>query len=613
MHVPPIFPHAVPTAGEPGRQTPSVQDARDRLPSLTNVSATRLRALDSSLKKIASMAGLPPGAILLTPPILRERVLGRSAAADQLERESRSTVLSDLRFVLRCFDIIDGRDGPLLPAWEVQLAGFRKLEQTEEDRLARAARLKKVVLFPFGRFCSARNVPPEGVCVETLIAFELHLANRTLAVNPSKTAGAVRGAWNRACAQAPGWIGQPLGLRKPAGQYVLPLKIFPESFQADLALFGQRLGATSLDLLEDPIKGEDDDTPLVQAAALRSSSVALRQSHTNWAASAAVASGVPIVDITSLASLVTPLERAKAAIRYLYDRAGGKPSAAGMHVAEVLCIIAKHYVRLPPKQVAKIKSWGKPVALKYRGMTEKNERSVREIMQPDRLEKLLALPDALMQAARQLRVTSPNQARSLALRAVAIGILLRLPLRLANLAGMRLDRHFHRPDPRRGLVTHVMIPAEDTKNKRPISLPVSKATAKLIEEWIADYRTPSVPGCAYLFPGLNTGDRPIGHQGLREAIKRAVKAHAGVALTPHQFRHLAARLFLEAYPGHFEELRQLLGHETVTSTTRSYSGAEGEAAARRYDEALLSRHNRKKPAPGRRGPGRPGAPRPGRG
>jgi hypothetical protein len=299
-------------------------------------------------------------------------------------------------------------------------------------------------------------VAPADVSVGTLGAFEAYLVARTLTTRPSKRAGEVRSGWNEACARVEPWVGQPIGARSRPKQYTLPLEAFPETFQADLAAFGQRMGATSLDALDEP--GSEDDGPLTRAAALRSLHRGAAPEPCPLGSERLGGERGAVDDVTSLASLVTPPERAKAAIRYLYNRAGQQPSAAGTHVAEVLRIIAKHHVGLPPPQVARIKAWSTPVALNYRGMTERNERCVRAMMQPERLERLLQLPEALMRAARQLRTASPAQARSLALRAVAIGILIKLPIRLANLAGLRLDRHFHRPDPGRGHISHLLIP-----------------------------------------------------------------------------------------------------------------------------------------------------------
>jgi hypothetical protein len=84
-----------------------------------------------------------------------------------------------------------------------------------------------------------------------------------------------------------------------------------------------------------------------------------------------VAAGTPIQEITSLASLVKPIDRVKLILKFLYKRAGDRPSAGAGHVADVLRIIARHYLQLPVEQIERIKGWTKPVRLNYPGMTEK--------------------------------------------------------------------------------------------------------------------------------------------------------------------------------------------------------------------------------------------------
>ena len=73
------------------------------------------------------------------------------------------------------------------------------------------------------------------------------------------------------------------------------------------------------------------------------------------------------------------------------------------------------------------------------------------------------------------------------------------------------------------------------------------------------------------------------------AVRDTMEQHVGVALTPHQFRHLAARRYLDAFPGHYESVRQLLGHKEMATTMRHYAGAEQEAAVRRLDAILFDR------------------------
>jgi integrase len=594
MHIKPPSRLANLPLGSAAEPPLNVPEAQLLIAGWTDLSDSRRRDLVSNLSTVARMAGLPPREVLLTPASLRERVLDRSAAGHGISDSTMRTVLSGLRYVMRRVGVIDRAGGPLIPAWEAECGRL--------DTYQRAG------LIGLARFCSANGIPPEAVCRETFAAFETYLITRTVTTLPRKAAGAARTSWDRICARVVGWPGRPVGRLGNENAYVLELSAFPQSFQAAIASFGQQLGAGALDDFGSVGSRDGDPDFLIPTRRMSASAVALRQAHARWAASALVASGVPIADVTSLASLFTPLDRAKAALRYLYNRAGGEPSAAGHHVGEVLAMIAKYHVRLDPKAVAQIQRWRKPVMLTYRGMTEKNERQVRAMMQPACLERLLQLPEVFMSAARRLRATSPDQARSLALRAVAIGILTKLPVRLANLLGLRLDRHLQRPDPKQGRITHLLVPAEETKNRRPISLPVSRGTADLIEEWITHYRAPSVPGCAYLFPIQGFGDRPMSPQGLREAIKGALRTHVGVVLTPHQFRHLAARLFLEAFPGHYEEVRQLLGHESIVSTTRHYSGIESEATARRYDEDVLGQRRPGRAVRGSHVPAQPKAP-----
>ncbi|ATR19506.1 hypothetical protein CTJ15_03835 (plasmid) [Roseomonas sp. FDAARGOS_362] len=563
-----------------------------------DLTPTRRRDLASALRGVCRLAGMDPRGQTaeagLSPAFLRERVFDRTATHHGLTEGTMRTIRSGLRYVLRRLGAMDPADTPLSPAWQAAM-----------DRLGQ---FRRYGLIAFARFCTEHGVAPEAVDEAALAGFEAWLTERSLTPKPRKTAGDARGGWNRACREVAGWPGRPLGRRTRANAYVLPPEAFPPSFRADLEAFGRRLSSTALDPLE---QGEDDTAPL-GGRALRPSTVALRLAHARWAASALVASGaVAAAEIASLRDLVVPLERAQAAIRFLYERAGdgtarGRPSAAGHHVAEVLRIVARHYVGLPPAQVKRIQAWQQPVTLSYRGMTRRNQRCMEAVMRPDMQDRLKALPAALMQAARGLRERAPAQARSLAMRAVAVGILSCLPLRLANLAGLRLDRHFHRPDPRRGAITQLSIPAEETKNGRAIDMPIVPEVAALIREWIADYR-PSNPGCPWLFPGQGRPGERIGHQGLRDAIKAAIAAGVGVTMTPHQFRHLAAHRFLEAYPGHYEEVRQLLGHASIATATRAYCGTEQAAAARRYqDLALGRRRGARAIATGRKGKGRRG-------
>jgi len=83
---------------------------------------------------------------------------------------------------------------------------------------------------------------------------------------------------------------------------------------------------------------------------------------------------------------------------------------------------------------------------------------------------------------------------------------------------------------------------------------------------------------APLRPFANASEWPLSH--------RAHYRYAHIVLTPHQFRHLSAKIGLDAEPGNFENIRQLLGHKTHKTTTNFYSGINTRRAARHHQRLI---------------------------
>jgi integrase len=85
------------------------------------------------------------------------------------------------------------------------------------------------------------------------------------------------------------------------------------------------------------------------------------------------------------------------------------------------------------------------------------------------------------------------------------------------------------------------------------------------------------------------------------AIEKSVLRHVGVKLTCHQFRHIAAKIHLDANPGAYETLRQLFGHKDPKTTTRFYAGIDTRRAGRAH-ALLVARLREARPARVRRRP-----------
>lgn len=561
----------------------TVATAIQQVDQWSDLTPTRRRDLVSALNTVARIAGLPASNTQLTPAALRPRILTVSAAQCGVTPGHIRNVRSLLADALRRLNVIDTEDTPIAAEWSLCL---NRLSHEQRRGLIR-----------FARFCTARALTPSAVSSEILQAFLEHITERTLVRDPRKLVGRIRIVWNQACACCENWPGRPLAPLKRQRPTIRPITAFVRSFQIDVAAFGGRLTATILDLLDDDLaEAESDDgaTALICPKPMRASTAALRMNHVRWAANALVDSGVPIHAVATLRDLVTPLDQPKAILRHLYRRAGDKPSARGMHVAQALLMIAKYHVRLSKTDIARIRAWGKSLRLLYTGMTEKNQVCMRQALDPAREQKLGVLPEALMRIARKICIKNPRLACARAMTGAAIKLFSRRMLRLENVCGLRIDRHLQRADPRHSLVTHVFIPADESKTHRDISLPIAPDIGRLLEEWITDFRPIiAAPDCPYLFPGYRDGNRRVTPQGLRLAIKKITKACAGVELSPHQFRHLAAHTFLDEYPGHYEEVRQQLGHTSLVVTVRHYSGTQTEAAMRRFDEVILKRRQRR--------------------
>ena len=69
---------------------------------------------------------------------------------------------------------------------------------------------------------------------------------------------------------------------------------------------------------------------------------------------------------------------------------------------------------------------------------------------------------------------------------------------------------------------------------------------------------------------------------LEERIQKAV----GLRITPHQFRHAAAAIYLKHRPGDYETVRRILGHRDIKTTIRFYCGLETMEATQQFGRLI---------------------------
>jgi integrase len=219
------------------------------------------------------------------------------------------------------------------------------------------------------------------------------------------------------------------------------------------------------------------------------------------------------------------------------------------------------------------------------GMTRKNRQLILLLEDEKILIAFLALADRVSASARRSELSFARRAQQMQI-AVAAGILCALPLRLKNLATLELGKQLTRPSGPDGPM-HLILESAEVKNGREMHFEVPVEVARLIDEYLTYYRPRLAPRASqYLFIHHGGVRKPEG--ALRDGITKAVRKHVGIHVTPHQYRHIAAELYLRAHPGEYVVVQQLLGHKSIKTTLSFYAREQARAAGRLYDEALAA-------------------------
>jgi integrase len=124
------------------------------------------------------------------------------------------------------------------------------------------------------------------------------------------------------------------------------------------------------------------------------------------------------------------------------------------------------------------------------------------------------------------------------------------------------------------------------KNRQDLQHPFDAELTALIDEYIHQFRSTLLRGSneLWLFPGKTGGRKdPRTFSGqITERIQKAI----GLCITPHQFRHAAAAIYLKHHPGDYETVRRILGHRNIQTTIKFYCGLETLWANKTFGDIL---------------------------
>jgi integrase len=531
--------------------------------------STAARILAPAVDPKSAAAAVPMNCVTLS------RLLTAPPATFGISQGRMRSLCSELRYVLRRLDV-----------HEPDHRGASLVSEGLQASLAALPRFRQLALLDFLRFLDRNGITAEAVADDTLARYRTHCTERTLCADPARRTRKVLRAWNWAQKKVPGWPGKALTQPGRGDWYSDPLESYPLPFQQDLDRYMTRLEGRDIDhIFADNIFLHEEGSRSDRHRGLRASSIAGKRWIIRYAAAALVSKGFARVKLTSLRDLVHPVDTPQTILRFFLERRSGQLSALGAKVAQTLFLLARDYCNLPDHEVKQLADWAKRMKPPQRaGLTEKNLRRLRGLMQPRARAMLLCLPIELMRRA-ALRDTDPRAAARLAMYATAMEILLICPMRRGNLAGLRLDQHLYQPNPRRRSPTHILLSADEVKNDNAIHWPIPPESRKLIETYVKRYRPQLVePGNPYLF-GQGNGQRSAEH--LSYWLSRYVPREIGVEFNVHLARHFAAWNFLQSNPGQYEVVRQVLGHRDIRVTIAYYVGLEADSSAKHFDATVL--------------------------
>lgn len=537
----------------------------DRISKDQDLSATRMRDLRSDILALSRLSALPLESIVLDADHIRELLNGISPIQAQISEKRLQNIRSSLSFCIRRYQVkqtnpLSGH--PLTPEWQ-------RLYDALEDKQSKNG------LSGFFRYCSLMGEIAFDIYDDVVARYYEYVKTNTLRKKPDQVYRNTCRLWNRAVETLPEFVGLTvLSVPSFKRQYhTQDWTAFPATLQSEVEVYLEWLSGK--DLLS-----ENRPPHICKPSTLR-----LRNNQLRNLASAAVHAGFPIEELTGL-SILASEEVTKLALGFYLDRNNGKSTPYIRDLTKTLKRIAQHWIKADEGLIDWYRSLINRLDNEAPGLTEKNRETLRQFDDPENVLRLLELPDKLVRKTKS--ISDPYKQAQRFLYALAIEILIYAPMRIGNLTSLRLDKHIVRPNGKKGQVI-IALYDNETKNGTPQEYPLPPSTRKKLDAYLKHHRLHLMNGHnhQWLFPDKHGKHKS--EVNLSGSIKKVIYKNTGLNLTAHQFRHLSAKLILEANPGAYELARRVLNHKNVSTTVNFYAGLESKSAVAHYDQIVLDR------------------------
>ena len=425
------------------------------------------------------------------------------------------------------------------------------------------------------RFLSEDGIGPDQVAEADLIRYRDRLFSESLRRGVKKTWDHIIWEWNRAVREIDGF--PQITIDRPSGKdrKTLSPDIFPASFWSDSEIWLDRLQGKDI-LADGPVRAVSDSTRKT------------REYQILYFASALVEAGLDPNSLTSLDGLVSP-ENFEKGMRLLFDR---KERQKTSHLGDIgggLISLARHYV-LPrngtPETdrdtiLARMRLIVSRVSQVAEGLTDKNLDRLMQFESPEAVGRFLNLPAELKREVESGKLPI-NQANATADVALALEIAIMAPVRNSNLSQIKLDKNLIRY--REGYM--LVFQEEEVKNKQRLQFILPPETCAMVDWYLKTIRANRLKGeTDALFLGED-GLKPIAKNTLSTQVAKKVFQKTGLKFNVHLIRHATSLMYLNQVPGGHHVLRMVLGHKSIDTTLRSYSGAEAKSAVAHFDKII---------------------------
>ena len=199
---------------------------------------------------------------------------------------------------------------------------------------------------------------------------------------------------------------------------------------------------------------------------------------------------------------------------------------------------------------------------------------------------LLDLARTLMQRA-EAEIDQPARRRALWFRdGLLVAVLCAWAPRTRNLAATMIGVSLQR----RGAVWWMAFGSEDTKNRRPIEVPLPDDFTRWIDRYLECYRPElarrsAAPAAVDAFWISHRG-RPLTGKEIGKRVTAVTKRELGRDICPHLFRKIIPTELAIRDPAHVGVAQPLLGHADYRTTQQAYNLSRALDAARQHHRVL---------------------------